>query len=359
MATGSRAKSKFSEEDYQRLLANLARGKAAGEARSETLDGSEEGAPSAQASASASKRKPKAKPAIERALAELAPEPDAPASGALAAALGVPQASIVSDKKKRQGVKETPIMTAVRECSITVEAGPKHIVIVFEGARLFTLNELLAILQYRKYIVFGYKKLWQELVLKALKQMGKDKPHFDGPCNVILFRQGAKMIDRDSFTVMFKYIIDALKDEPRKGVQGIFPDDNPDIVFSDEKRQAIGEPIIALRVELIDPAPQPQTHRAEELFSNPSIWSSRAAKPAAGDNPPQAPARAPKKTKAPAPSEPAPSQGAVSQAPLAAGGPAASKPKRAKASKSSEPAAPAKPKRRSSGAGSEGAGNAV
>lgn len=324
MATGSKSKSKFSEADYQRLLENLARGKnaaARGDAQASEAEGEKPAKPAAKRSAKNKASEP----------AAIAPSEPA-AGGSLAAALGVPSSSIVSDKKKRQGVKETPIMTAVRECSITVETGPRHIVIVFEGARLFTLNELLAILQFRKYIVFGYKKLWQELVLKALKQMGKDKPHFDGPCNVILFRQGAKMIDRDSFTVMFKYIIDALKDEPKKGLQGIFPDDNPDIVFSDEKRQAIGEPIIALRVELIDPAPQTELHTAEGLFSDPDLWRKRPPRavaapaapiPAGVDGAPETPPAKPKRrakssaASQPAPIEPAPAPEEPKAAPAA------------------------------------------
>lgn len=264
MAAGGKAK-KYTEEGYQQLLENVARAK-----RQAALASSVEPPLASELPLALPKGRKKAAPSPS---AE--PAGEEPAHGAIAAMLGVPQQAIVAEKKKRQGVKQTPIMTAVRDCLITVEAGPKHIVIAFDGARLFTLNEMFAILQVRKYIVFGYKKLWRELVYKALAQMGKKKPHFDGPCKVTLFRQGARMIDRDSLFVMFKYIIDALKDEPKLNYRGIFPDDNPDIVYSDEKLQAIGEPVIALRVELIDPAPVPKTHAASDLFENPALWNKR------------------------------------------------------------------------------------
>lgn len=171
-----------------------------------------------------------------------------------------------SPQKKRQGVKEAPILTSLRTCSTKVEASKTHVSMVFDGARLFTLNELFALLQYRSYIVFAYKKEWQRLVGSALKKLGKDKPHFDGPCKITLFRQGKKPVDRDSLMVMFKYIIDALKDEPKKGHEGIFPDDNPDIVFEDEKLQAVGEPVVGIRIDLIVPRPSIPNENASWLF---------------------------------------------------------------------------------------------
>lgn len=152
---------------------------------------------------------------------------------------------------KRKGVKEMPILTSLRDCSIEIEVSPDHMTIAFKGARLFTLNEIYAMLQYRSYVVFAYKKQWHELVLNALRLAGKKKPSFLGPCKVTLFRQGSKKVDRDSLMVMFKYIIDALKHDPKKKHVGLFDDDNPDIVYDDEKIQTIGEPIIGIRIEQI------------------------------------------------------------------------------------------------------------
>ena len=170
---------------------------------------------------------------------------------------------------KRQGVKEAPILASLRSCSMEVEASPSHVTILFKGARLFTLNEIYALLQYRKYVVFDYKKQWHALVRQALASLGASQPHFDRPCKITLFRQGAKPVDRDSLMVMFKYLIDALKDEPKKGLVGIFPDDNPDIVYDDDKIQTRGEPLVGVRVDLIDPAPSDDGRSASSLFDHP------------------------------------------------------------------------------------------
>lgn len=183
----------------------------------------------------------------------------------------IKQSQIENEKlppKKRQGVKETPILSSLDKCKISVECSPTHATIVFDGARLFTLNEIYALLQYRSYIIFSYKKKWQALVHKALKAMGEKKPHFDTPCKITIFRQGKKAIDRDSLFVMYKYIIDALKDEPEVR-QGLFPDDNPDIVYSDEKIQSIGQPIVGIRIDLISPIPTPTKLSVSTLFDTP------------------------------------------------------------------------------------------
>jgi hypothetical protein len=174
-----------------------------------------------------------------------------------------------SEPAKRQGVKEAPILSSLRACDVEAECSPTHVTLLFRGARLFTLNEIYALLQYRRYVIFDYKKQWHVLVRQALSDLGEAKPHFDKPCKITLFRQGSKAVDRDSLMVMFKYIIDALKDEPKKGLDGIFPDDNPDIVYDDEKIQTRGEPLVGIRVDLIDPAPGEDTRRAASLFDRP------------------------------------------------------------------------------------------
>lgn len=177
----------------------------------------------------------------------------------------------VISPSKRLGVKETPIISSLRTCSIDAECSETHVTLAFKGARMFTLNEILAILQYRSYIIFSYKKQWQTLVHNGLRILGNKKPHFDGPCKITLFRQAKKKVDRDSLMVMFKYIIDALKDEPKTGLAGIFPDDNPDIVYSDEKIQRIDKnvPIIGIKIERIFPQPEATEKSVLDLFDAP------------------------------------------------------------------------------------------
>lgn len=193
------------------------------------------------------------------------------ASANILADLAVAEISSTQKPKKRQGLAETPIMMSLRSCEISVECSATHATLLFKGARLFTLNEIYAILQYRSYIVFAYKKQWHSLVQNGLRMMGRDKPYFDGPCKITLFRQGRKSVDRDSFSVMFKYIIDALKNDSKAPIAGIFPDDNPDIFFDDEKIQTLGTPMVGIRVDLIVPTPTIPSKTAESLFDAPPV----------------------------------------------------------------------------------------
>lgn len=249
------------EEEYQHLLAVLAAKRA--------------GTPPPPSPGEPAKPKPRRRAALASgetvALADLAEPP--------------------AEIKKRQGVKETPILASLHNCAASVECSPTHATLLFDGARLFTLNEIYALLQYRSYIVFSYKKQWHALVRNALLAMGKSKPHFDGPCKVTLFRQGKKSVDRDSLMVMFKYIIDALKDEPKHGFLGLFPDDNPDIVYEDEKIQTLGPPMVGIRIDVILPSPSPSGKDGQSLFDRsapefaappaPPPKQPKAAKPAA------------------------------------------------------------------------------
>lgn len=185
-------------------------------------------------------------------------------------------------------------MASLKQCSVEVECSATHATMLFKGARLFTLNEILAILQYRSYIVFSYKKHWQALVQQGMSLMGPGKPHFDAPCKITLFRQGKKAVDRDSLMVMFKYIIDALKDAAKTPNSGILTDDNPDIVYEDDKIQTIGEPLVGFRVQLIQPAPVKDARSVATLFNAPpkSIFElQKAAETAAGISKPVNPTK--------------------------------------------------------------------
>lgn len=154
-------------------------------------------------------------------------------------------------QKKRRGVKETPIMDSVLNSKTIIEASPSHVSMAFHGARLFSLNELFAIQQYRKYIVFAYKRAWKDRVRAAINSLGANKPRLEGACKVTYFRQGSKRVDQDSLAVMFKYIVDAMKDDDQTAWTGIIVDDDPLVIRSDEKIQSKGEPIVGIRIELI------------------------------------------------------------------------------------------------------------
>lgn len=274
MATPKKT-ARFNENDFQQLLANLEKAKNSSASSpsdsSSTIssDGTGNKARQRKKTAASSSQEVALPPNTESPSFNSLEDPSAVDPVTLAQMLGLP---VKPAKEKRQGVKQTPIMTAVRDCICVAEASPKHLCLMFDGARLFTLNDLFAILQVRKYVVFGYKKLWHEITRKALASLGAQKPHFDGPCHISLFRQGTRLIDRDSFAVMFKYIIDALRDDEKQNYIGLLPDDNPNIIFSDEKHQSIGPPIIGIRIDLIEPAPTLVNYQARDLFNNGALW---------------------------------------------------------------------------------------
>ena len=145
-------------------------------------------------------------------------------------------------KKKRQGVKVDPILNSIRSADIEVAGDETFVSFKFEGARLLTVNEIFAILQYRKFQTFGYKKLWHQLMTRAVQQL-QEKPVFTEKTKLVLYRRGKKLVDLDAVPVMFKYAIDALRKE------GLIEDDNPNVITEVEVVQEKGEPCVGLRLE--------------------------------------------------------------------------------------------------------------
>lgn len=145
--------------------------------------------------------------------------------------------------KKRQQVNEKPITESITNSVIQVKETKGKVYISFIGARILSLNEILAILQYRKHIIFPYKKLWHSKVNDALFIL-QSKQKFS-KCKITLFRQATKKIDNDSLPASFKYIIDALKNN-------IISEDDPETVLSIECYQAKGEHLIGIIIEQIE-----------------------------------------------------------------------------------------------------------
>lgn len=116
----------------------------------------------------------------------------------------------------------------------------------FSGARVLTVNELFAIMQYRKYDTFKYKKMWKQLIFNAISLIPeKERPFYDAATKVTLFRRGTKLIDLDSFQTVFKYALDGLT------LCHIIADDNPEIIVETKPIQQKGEHAIGIRLEKI------------------------------------------------------------------------------------------------------------
>lgn len=157
-----------------------------------------------------------------------------------------------TERKKRRGVDTGPIMQSLKNSPARCMWGSDWIALDFPGARLLSYNELYSILQYRKYEAFRYKKICREAIANALSNPDgqpegapQDKPYFDSPTRLTLVRQGAKAMDREALTVIFKYMTDALR------TQGIIKDDNPDIIVQIQTRQSIGPERVAMRLDRV------------------------------------------------------------------------------------------------------------
>jgi len=151
--------------------------------------------------------------------------------------------------KKRKGTNVSAIMDTLKnpiiECKCIKGENKMILYMWFTGARVLTLNELFSILQVTKYKTYPYKTRWKELIDLALLQIPpKDRPYFDGPTEITLYRRGKKLIDLDSFPVAFKYAIDGLRKS------NIISEDNPEIMVSTIPIQQKGKTTsIGLKIE--------------------------------------------------------------------------------------------------------------
>lgn len=184
-----------------------------------------------------------------------------------------PDASVgnVDVKTKRKGVKPNPVLSSFENARVEAKFDGESFAFVARGVRLFSLNEIYSMLQTRAFIVFSYKKKCRKLVRDAMRACSATR--IQGPCRIILHRVGKRKVDRDSIPVMFKALIDALRDE--KDFPGILVDDNPDEVVDIVVRQSVGEPCIAMRVERVavpETFPDDPSDSVFLPFSETSAW---------------------------------------------------------------------------------------
>lgn len=171
----------------------------------------------------------------------LRPEPEPPKG------LAEVEALLAGKKKaKRKGVDVAPIVASLKAPLVyTAVTDQPTLSLWFDGARMFTVNELFSIQQYRKHEVFGYKKAWRKLIERAIEMVREQHavPRFEGPTRLWLYRRGQKKVDLDSLPAMFKYAIDSLRRE------GVISDDNPEIIVEPRLLQEVGMPAVGMRLE--------------------------------------------------------------------------------------------------------------
>ncbi len=160
-------------------------------------------------------------------------------------------------KTKNTGVKTSEINKLNRESKVSFTSSEEHVSLLFDGAKLLSVNQIFAILQYRKYEIFSYKKNWHEIIKKVLneqflilKQDKKSLPFFEDSVEITLFRQASRLVDEDAMSTMFKYIIDALKRD-EDNPNGVLAEDNPKIVHRIVCYSEKGLPCVGIRVQKI------------------------------------------------------------------------------------------------------------
>lgn len=150
-------------------------------------------------------------------------------------------------KKKKQGIDVAPILNSLDNSNPNAEWDDNNLLVDIPGGRILTYNEIYSILQYRKYEAFKYKKICKKVIARALNKKNKnDKPYFDSPTRLTVWRVGTKEMDLDALPVVFKYFIDAFKKE------GIIDDDNPNIIVEIKMLQDKGEHRLGLKLEKIN-----------------------------------------------------------------------------------------------------------
>lgn len=163
-----------------------------------------------------------------------------------------------SEKKTKKLTTTYDIIKQNNDSKITTSISEEHFSIIFEGARLLSINQIFAILQSRKYEIFNYKKSWHTIIKKnleeqywLLKSQNKTLPFFDSNVEITIFRQAPRLVDEDSLITMFKYIIDAFK-KTDKNCYGILAEDNPKIVHKIESYSEKGEYCVGIKIKKIN-----------------------------------------------------------------------------------------------------------
>jgi hypothetical protein len=134
-----------------------------------------------------------------------------------------------STPKQAKVRQASEIIRAVSTATGNVTSSRRGLELRFDGARLATLNDLLAMsVQERR----RYRKAWHKLIHDtALVEYGCRPPGFEA-VNLTLVRRGPREIDPDA--IIPKAPIDGLR------YSGFIPDDSKAVVCSLSLRQALG-----------------------------------------------------------------------------------------------------------------------
>jgi hypothetical protein len=209
-----------------------------------------------------------------------APNPPSDVSGAEDPDWTAPRTVKVARVKGGKTVNQhiTEVIKSIKNAVITTAVSEVHIAIYFDGARLLTLNEILAVFPYQPYLIFAYKKAWKEKIDQALlilKSNAKCKiPEFTESCVFVGFRSSTRLVDRDGLSPCFKYILDDLRNQKALSPIQILKDDNPNLIVETPCYQVQGLHAVGIRLEKVVDWSEPEVNKAKMLSSDPlSSWA--------------------------------------------------------------------------------------
>lgn len=165
-------------------------------------------------------------------------------------------AKIANPKGKRKSVNVhvAEVIQAVKESTVRASLSDRHFTLVFDGARLLTLNEIYALLPFQPYLVYNYKTAWKnriELALVEAKSIHGTLPFFDKSCIFAGYRRSTRLVDQDGLSSCFKCILDDLRYQYVAGK--ILHDDNPKLIVSTPCFQITkGQHQVGFRLEKLD-----------------------------------------------------------------------------------------------------------
>jgi hypothetical protein len=185
-------------------------------------------------------------------------------------------ARVKGGKTVNQHIAE--VIKSIKGADITTAVSDMHIAIYFDGARLLTLNEILAVFPYQPYLIFAYKKAWAEKIDQALlilKSNARCKiPEFTESCVFVGFRSSTRLVDRDGLSPCFKYILDDLRNQKVLSPIQILKDDNPNLIVETPCYQVRGLHAVGIRLEKVVDWSEPEVNKTKLLSSDPiSSWS--------------------------------------------------------------------------------------
>lgn len=149
---------------------------------------------------------------------------------------------IIFDEISKKSKKKNNVLDIIKNTTPQIIIDEEKCLIWWDNLRLYTLNEIFALLQVQPYLVFFYKKMLNKKIKDAMLlnypqkvYSNKKEAWFDFPVMIELFRSHKKLFDNDGFPAAFKYLTDSLK---KDGVN-LIREDDPKIVVGYKIHQSI------------------------------------------------------------------------------------------------------------------------